>query len=72
MTYFRCCARLWGRFWPLLPSWHPRRPAPEAILGHTIIATVAYVHLAPAARERVDSTLRDETDTLTTPEIAQL
>lgn len=38
--------------------------------GHKIIATIAYAHLTPGARERVDAILRDDTDTLSEPDIA--
>lgn len=38
--------------------------------GHKIIALVAYARLTPAAREKVDAILRDDTDTLTEPDIA--
>lgn len=38
--------------------------------GHRVIALVAYAHLAPAVREKVDEILREDTDALTEPDIA--
>lgn len=38
--------------------------------GHRIIALVAYAHLTSGARDKVDAILRDDTDTLTEPDIA--
>lgn len=38
--------------------------------GHKVIALIAYRHLTPATRAKVDSLLRDDTDSLTPPDIA--
>ena len=38
--------------------------------GHRVIALVAYAHLTPDARDKVDAILRDDSDTLTEPDIA--
>ena len=39
-------------------------------LGHEVIAKIAYAHLTPAARAKVDALLASDPDTLTAPDIA--
>jgi hypothetical protein len=39
-------------------------------LGHEVTALIAYRHLTPAARAKVDALLVSDTDTLTTPDFA--
>lgn len=48
--------------------------APPALawgdLGHEVIAKIAYAHLTPAARAKVDALLAADSDTLTAPDFA--